>query len=189
MSPRSSRASALGLGVSLIGVVLVISGGDLGALLGGEGDRTGEILMIAAVLSWTAFTVFGRTLRTPPVAASATQALVASLLLLPFIAAGLPQLTLDGGGWLAVVYIALFPSIGSFLLWAMSVKRLGAGTAGVYLNLLPIFTAVLGVLLGVPLSAAQIAGGVLVMVGVTLTSRAGRAGSRAAPVGVAGPVR
>lgn len=49
-------------------------------------------------------------------------------------------------------------------------ERTTAANAGNYLNLIAVFTAVITVLLGQPITVAQVVGGVLVISGVLLTS-------------------
>jgi len=88
-----------------------------------------------------------------------------------------PQLggvSLDGAAVGGLVYIAIFPSVLSLVLWNVSVKKVGASIAGVYLNLLPIFTALLGLAVGVALGWPTVLGGLLVVLGVTITSVRGR---------------
>jgi drug/metabolite transporter (DMT)-like permease len=50
-------------------------------------------------------------------------------------------------------------------------KHVDASEAGVYTNLIPIVGVITGMMLGDPLSARAIIGGVVVLVGVWLTSR------------------
>jgi drug/metabolite transporter (DMT)-like permease len=57
------------------------------------------------------------------------------------------------------------------MLYSAALKHVDASEAGVYTNLIPIVGVVTGVLLGEPLSARAIVGGVVVLVGVWLTSR------------------
>ena len=69
----------------------------------------------------------------------------------------------------------VFPSLGAYLLWNLALKTTAPGTAGNYLNLIVVFTAVITVVLGTPLTIVQIAGGLLVIAGVLLTGTKGRA--------------
>ncbi|MFP5367240.1 MAG: EamA family transporter, partial [Actinomycetes bacterium] len=69
---------------------------------------------------------------------------------------------------------AVFPSLGSYLLWNLALKRTTAANAGNYLNLIAVFTAVITVVLGQPITAPQILGGALVISGVLLTSAGGK---------------
>lgn len=66
-------------------------------------------------------------------------------------------------------YVALFPSFGAFLLWNLALKSTTSAAAGNYLNLMVVFTAVITLLLGMPVTTPQILGGLLVISGVLLT--------------------
>jgi drug/metabolite transporter (DMT)-like permease len=46
---------------------------------------------------------------------------------------------------LAVLYIGLFPALGSTPCWNTAVTRVGAGAAGVFMTLIPIFATGLAV--------------------------------------------
>lgn len=159
----------LGIGISLVGVLIVISRGDPASLLRADVNQ-GHLWMLGAVIVWTAYTILGRRLTTAPVTASAVQASLTTLVLAPFAIPQLGGVSLDGAGLGGLLYIGLFPSVLSLVLWNVSVKNVGASTAGVYLNLLPIFTALLGLTVGVPLGWSTVTGGLLVVLGVTITS-------------------
>ena len=75
----------------------------------------------------------------------------------------------------SLAYIVVFPSLGAYLLWNLALKTTAPGTAGNYLNLIVVFTAVITVALGTPLTLVQIVGGVLVIAGVLLTGTKGQA--------------
>ncbi|MNW04182.1 EamA-like transporter family protein [compost metagenome] len=70
-----------------------------------------------------------------------------------------------------ILYIGLFPSVGSFIFWNASIREIGASRAGIYLNLITVFTAILSLLLGNPVTLVQVIGGLLVFAGVYLTGR------------------
>jgi drug/metabolite transporter (DMT)-like permease len=50
------------------------------------------------------------------------------------------------------------------------VKKVGANQAGIYLNLLTLFTVIIGSLTGEKLLLSQISGGLLIILGVILTT-------------------
>ena len=56
-----ARASVLGVAVSFAGAALVVSHGDLAALLGGEGGY-GEFLFVVAICGWAGYTILARPL-------------------------------------------------------------------------------------------------------------------------------
>jgi drug/metabolite transporter (DMT)-like permease len=72
----------------------------------------------------------------------------------------------------AIVFITLFSTIGGFALWTRGVELLGPNRAGVFLHLIPVYSALLtGVLLGEPLMGYHVLGFALILAGVWLASR------------------
>jgi len=62
----------------------------------------------------------------------------------------------------------LLPSVGSYLLWNLALRRVPPAEAGSYLNLITVFTVLISATTGYALGAAQVVGGVLVLGGVLL---------------------
>jgi drug/metabolite transporter (DMT)-like permease len=58
----------------------------------------------------------------------------------------------------------------SYLLWNRALTVIPAGSAGVFLNLITVFTAAITILAGHPYTAAQVIGGLIVIAGVILTN-------------------
>lgn len=167
---RMRPSSSIGLAVSLVGVLLVLTDGRLLQVFTAD-YNVGGLFMLGAVAVWTAYTVLGRTLTTPPVTSAAVQSMIAAVLLAPVALTVGGPVTLDTAGWWGVAYICLFPSVLSLMLWNISVKKIGADRAGIYLNLMPVFTALIALAMGTPITLVQLVGGALVIAGVWLTSR------------------
>jgi drug/metabolite transporter (DMT)-like permease len=168
-----------GVLIALVGVLLVLSNGNPGKLLQ-AGFGTGELFMIGAIAAWSAYTITGRLAPPlPPITTTAVQAATTVAVLTPFsLAAGGPALPSTQGALTSLVFIALFPSVLSYLLWNRALTVIPAGNAGVFLNLITVFTALVTILAGHPYSLAQIAGGVIVIAGILLTSARGLRGRR-----------
>jgi len=174
LGEKTTRLGWLGIGLGLLGVLLVLTRGELQRVLS-LSINTGELIMIGAILVWGCYTIIARKLDIPAIAATAMQVVMASLTLTPFALAldvRLPQTPAEG--W-SLAYIVVFPSLGAYLFWNLALKTTPPGTAGNYLNLIAVFTAIITVALGTPLTSAQIAGGVLVIAGVLLTGMKVRA--------------
>jgi drug/metabolite transporter (DMT)-like permease len=174
---RPRPLSWVGIALGLCGVLLVLSGGDLHRLLTFS-INTGELLIVAAITVWGLYTIIARRLDVPAITSTAVQVAMAAVILLPIAAAtgaGLPATAPER--W-SLAFIAVFPSLGSYLLWNLALKRTTAANAGNYLNLIAVFTAIITVVLGQPITVAQVLGGVLVISGVLLTSAGGKAPQR-----------
>ena len=180
---RLTPMAVAGVVMALAGVLIVISGGNVGRLAT-AGFGTGEVLMVGAVVVWTAYTVIGRQApKIPPITATAVQAAVAVALLAPvrFATGGL-AFPGTGSALASLLFIAIFPSVLSYVLWNRALTVLPAAGAGVFLNLITVFTAVLTILAGQVHTAAQFVGGAIVVGGVIVTNA--RAFRRKHPAGV-----
>ncbi|NQX10958.1 DMT family transporter [Microbacteriaceae bacterium VKM Ac-2855] len=168
---KLTRTAVLGILIALVGVLIVLSGGDVARLLS-TGFGTGDLLMIGAILVWTAYTIVGRKgPRLPPISSTAVQAGFAVIVMVPVVLlTGGLVLPSTGGGWGALGFIALFPSVLSYVLWNRALTVIPPARAGVFLNLITVFTAVFTVLAGHPFTLAQIIGGVVVIAGVALAN-------------------
>jgi drug/metabolite transporter (DMT)-like permease len=193
---RIRRTSSLGLVVSLLGVLLILTNGRLLEVFTTE-YNIGGLWMLGAVVVWTGYTILGRTLRTAPVTSAAVQSVIAAVVLVPIALLIGGPVSLDTAGWWGVLYIGIFPSVLSLMMWNIAVKKVGAGRAGIYLNLMPVFTALMAIGMGTPITLVQVLGGALVIAGVWLTSRPARPSlpGEAPPIGLdagaseVGPVR
>ena len=182
LGEKTTRLGWLGICLGLLGVLLVLTQGELARVVS-LAINTGELMMIGAIIVWGFYTIVARRLAVPPIAATAVQVVIATVTLAPFALAmnvRFPDTAAEG--W-SMAYIALFPSLGSYLLWNLALKTTPSGTAGNYLNLMVVFTAIITVLLGTPLTLVQILGGLLVIAGVLLTGIKGQARSAGRPTG------
>ncbi|WP_448005337.1 DMT family transporter [Agromyces bauzanensis] len=175
---RLNRVQVTGLVVAFVGVTVVLTGGDLGRLLE-QGFGVGDLLVIGSVLAWTVYSLISRRLVTPPITATAVQGAFAVVTMLPVIAVTGASLPSSGGGALGLAYIVVFPSMAGYALWNIGASRVGPARAGIFLNLLPVFTVVIALAFGATLEPPALIGGALVIAGVYLTlhqRRRGRGG-------------
>lgn len=171
LGQRLRPVAVCGIVLALLGVLWVLSNGHPAALFE-HGFGTGDLLMLAAIVSWTIYTMLSRrNTDIPPLASTATQCLITVILLAPFVIAnGGPQLPPEPSTLWVLLYMGLLPSVASFGLWNIALTKIPPARAGVFLNLLTVFTVLISVALGQPLTLAQGVGGVVVLLGVFLTN-------------------
>lgn len=170
---------ALGVLVTMSGVIVVAIGGDVSLLLA-LAFKYGDLLMLVAAAFYAGYAVYLR--EKPNVSglaffgALAISAFVASLPLVAYEAATDSLIWPTAKGWAIVAYVALFPSFLSQIFFIRGVELIGSGRAGVFINLVPVFAALLAVfLLGEALEPYHLAALVLVLGGIWVAER-GRAG-------------
>ncbi|WP_352231230.1 DMT family transporter [Peribacillus sp. SI8-4] len=132
----------------------------------------GDLLMLLAILVWTFYSIIGKKLKNIPIiSATAVSVFLALILIAPFaIGSGL-NFHLSGRAIEGLIYIGIFPSVCSFIFWNISLLHIKASQAGIYLNLIAVFTAILSLMTGKPITSAQVLGGLLVFIGVYLTTK------------------
>ena len=182
LGERILALGVAGIVISFAGVLVVVLTGQGGGELA---FSAGDLLMLGAIAVWTAYVILGRTVRTPPITATAIQAGLSILLLAPVLAVVLVVGGLSAPptaeGWLGLAWIIVFPSALAYLLWNIAVSTLGPSRTGVFLNLLPVFTALIALLFGEIITVGQVVGGLIVLAGVMLTTRPGATRAGPAP--------
>jgi drug/metabolite transporter (DMT)-like permease len=164
--------------VTLSGVALIASQGNL-ARLAALQINPGDGLMIVACLLYALYAIL---LRNRPAVSGmvffAALSVVAAISSVPVVASEIIQGTVQwptAKGWLIVAYIAIFPSFIAQIFFMRGVELIGPGRAGVFINLVPIFSSLLAVgLLGEPFHLYHAAALVLVLVGIALSERTRR---------------
>lgn len=175
--------AGLGICVGVVGTLLVVTDGQLGTLAEG-GIGKGEWLVLGSAASWAVYSVLGRRVlaRYSPLTVVFQATLWGTLMLLPFAvmdAPVLPRLLADGKALAMLAFVGCLNSALGFLWYYEAVNRLGALTAGAYINLVPVFGILLsGLLLGEATTPALLWGGGLVIVGLLMMERSGRADRR-----------
>ena len=179
LGQRLTARSIVGILIALVGVLVVLSKGSFATLVS-TGFGAGQLFMIGAIIVWTIYTMLGRFAPPlPPITSTAAQAVVSVLIAGPIsLFGGGPSIPTDGGVWGAVLFISIFPSVCSYLLWNKALTVIPAGQAGVFLNLITVFTAILTIILGQPSHPAQFIGGAIVIAGVVVTNWQAFAGRR-----------
>ncbi len=164
-----------GVIVTLIGVVTVASGGDP-TRLAMLTINPGDLLMVMACALYAGYAVGLR--RRPPGTALGLFAMMAGAALLTSLPLVLAELALGQfqwptfTGWIIVALVTLFPSFLAQIFFIQSVELIGPGRAGVFVNLVPVFAAIMAVgFLREPFELFHAAALVLVLGGIWLSER------------------
>ncbi|MFX4220861.1 MAG: DMT family transporter [Thalassobaculum sp.] len=138
----------LGVAITMVGVALVASKGDFQRLATLELNH-GDVLIVFACILYAGYTVALR--NRPPLSGMAMFAGLATAAFLTSIPiAGYEYLAGDfqaptAKGWAIVAFVVVFPSFLAQISFLLAVDQVGPGRAGVFVNLVPIFAAVLSV--------------------------------------------
>jgi drug/metabolite transporter (DMT)-like permease len=146
-----TRLQLAGTALTMIGVVTIIAKGDI-QILAQLAINQGDWLMLLACLFYSGYTIG---LRARPQMSNFTMmfflACAAWLLSLPLLLAESLTSGLlwpdDVQSWLVILYVALAPSFLSQIFYMRGVDLIGPARAGVFSNLVPIYSAALGILI------------------------------------------
>ena len=172
---RAGLVQLAGVLVTAVGVVVVATRGEPLAMLDVELNK-GDLAMLAACALYAFYTVGLRDRPDMPGTAFFTLlALIAAVTSLPLVAleaaiGGFKMPTANG--LLITAWVALFPSFLAQIFYLRGVDLVGPGRAGVFINLVPVFSSALAVaLLGEPFAPFHAAALVLVIGGIWLAQR------------------
>jgi drug/metabolite transporter (DMT)-like permease len=175
---RAGLVQQLGVFITALGVAVVATRGAPQSILEVEFNQ-GDLVMLAACVLYALYTVALRDRPDmPAVPFFALLALIAAITSLPLVAfevmAGTFRLP-TAQGLAVTVWIAVFPSFLSQIFYLRGVDLIGPGRAGVFINLVPVFAAVLAVgLISEPFAPYHGVALILVVGGIWLAQRRGR---------------
>lgn len=172
---RIGRLPAMGIAVSMLGVLIILSKGDLGVIASLDLNE-GDLWVLASMGVWSVYTALLR--KQPPIhwlSFAAIAFAVASMVNLPiFIGEHLlyRQIHLTWEAVAAIAYVATLPSLVAQVFYIRGVELIGGNRAGVFMHLIPMFGAILAIaFLGEVLHLFHLAGFAFILGGVWLASR------------------
>ncbi|NBR38650.1 MAG: DMT family transporter [Alphaproteobacteria bacterium] len=137
-----------GLIVAMGGAMVVISKGSLAVIISLTFNH-GDLIMLVGCCCYAGYTL-GLT-RRPPVDSIIMMGVLAIFALLASLPFTIAEVVMGGffftGGesWLVLLYVAIVPSFLSQVWFMIGVDKIGSSKAGMFTNLVPVFSALLGV--------------------------------------------
>ncbi len=171
---------AMGIAVSFVGVIAILTGGDL-SVLADLAFRQGDLWMLGGMVCWSLYTVVVklRPAGLDPYVFLSVLLAVAMVVLIPFYiwesATGFAYpATWEGAG--VAIYLGLFPTALALLFFNMAVDIVGPNRAGLCNHLVPVFATILAVLfLGERLALFHLVGIAFIAAGLYLATATGSA--------------
>jgi drug/metabolite transporter (DMT)-like permease len=173
---RLGWLGAAGIAVAAVGVLAVVSKGDLSAVAAGRFGTAGDFLILLSAPNWAVFSVLSRKgLRRHSSAGMmfwvmATGWLLTTVLFLlgpgPADVAGL-----SARGWIAVAFLGIACSGLAYVFWYDALREVPASQVGAFLYLEPLVAvAVAAALIDEAILPATVVGGLAILLGVWLVS-------------------
>ena len=180
---RGRSLQLLGVLITVLGVAIIATHGDLARLLKLE-VNLGDLLVILACFAYAIYSIALRwrppTHWTSFLAATCAGAIFASLAYQATLGNGTASLpsnlaAIDMQGWLIAAYTVIFPSVISQMLYVRGVELIGSNRASLFVNLIPLFGTVGSVIvLGEALQLFHIVAAILVAAGLVLAEYSAR---------------
>jgi len=174
LGERLRRLQRVGVTVSTLGVLLVVTQGRLADLTAEV--RLGDFLTLLALVGWTVYTVFGKRVLAghSPVLTTTAAYVCGTLVLVPLAIVTAPLTPPPRLGsalaWAVLLYHAL-PGAVAHLWWYAAVERVGPSRAAIFMNVTTVVgIGMAGVLVGEAVGRWQIGGAAMVLAGVALTT-------------------
>jgi len=177
---KLSWLQGLGILLASMGVILVITHGNLGSFFSGKLGSSGDLLILLSAPNWAVFTILSRRgLNTYPAALMMLYVMLSGWI----FSSGLflfdrgwqfiPHLALDG--WIAVAFLGIFCSGIAYVFWYDALKELPVAQVGTFLYVEPVITVlVAALLLHENIYQAALFGGLLILTGVWLVNRSSK---------------
>jgi drug/metabolite transporter (DMT)-like permease len=175
---RTTPGQIAGFALSFIGVVVTATNGEVHSLLH-LGMNFGDALMLLAIVAFGLYTAIVR--RKP---AMHWMSLMTALCIgavvsgIPFVAAEAASgemILPDGQGWMVILYAVIFPSLVGQAFYVRAVEMIGSNRAGIFILFLPVWGALLSVIiLGETFHVYHAVALVMVVAGVLLAEVSGR---------------
>jgi len=148
-APTAKQNSGFILGI--IGVLFLLGQGSIDVLMAMR-FKAGDQLMLIAVALWAIYTVYST--KKPKGLSALTflyvTTLLGALMTIPAAMwewhAGQFMFVVNSTSYKAIIYVGIFPSVVSYLLFNYGVAVLGAKSASLCSYLLPVFTAIIAIL-------------------------------------------
>ena len=166
-----------GIVVAALGVLVVVSRGDLTAIAAGRFGSLGDFLVLLSAANWAVFSVLSRKgLQRHSSAGMIFWVMLTGWLLttLLFLLGPGPAdvAHLSTRGWSAVAFLGIACSGLAYVCWYDALSALTASQAGSFLYLEPLVTVIVAaILLGEPILPVTLVGGFAILLGVWMVSR------------------
>ena len=139
-----------GVILSLTGVIFIVTKADIEILITLKFNK-GDLTMIVAMFSWATYSALLKKKKYELTQISLLQIVItfglAFLIPIYFIEINMGHLIkLEKPFFLTLAYVVLFPGLASFFFWIKGIALIGANRAGVFLHLMPIFGAVMAMI-------------------------------------------
>ena len=173
---KTNKFQILGLILSVFGILSIITKLDLNVLLTLNFNK-GDLIMIGGVITWGLYSAFLKNKKFTLPLLTLVHVLCTFGLIFIFpqflyeYSQGL-RVSYNSNLYYTLIYLALFPSIGSYYCWAGAVSIIGANRAGIFLSLIPFFSTIMAIIFfNEQFKFFHLIGSILIILGLFLSNK------------------
>ncbi|WP_435163413.1 DMT family transporter [Candidatus Pelagibacter bacterium nBUS_25] len=173
---KTNKFQILGLILSVFGILSIITKLDLNVLLTLNFNK-GDLIMIGGVITWGLYSAFLKNKKFTLPLLTLVHVLCTFGLIFIFpqflyeYSQGL-RVSFNSNLYYTLIYLALFPSIGSYYCWAGAVSIIGANRAGIFLSLIPFFSTIMAIIFfSEQFKFFHLIGSILIILGLFLSNK------------------
>ena len=166
----------IGVIFSLTGVIFIVTKADLEIIKNLDFNK-GDLSMVVAMFSWAVYSALLKRKKYEISQVTLLQVVIITglIFLTPiyFIEMYMGNVIVLGIPFvLTLTYVVFFPGLASFFFWIKGISIIGANRAGVFLHLMPIFGAIMAMLIfNERFMFYHIFGAIFIIAGITLSNR------------------
>jgi len=173
---ETNKYQIFGLVISVLGILSIITKLNLEILLSLNFNK-GDLIMIGGVITWGLYSSFLKKKKFTLPLLTLVHILCTFGLIFIF-----PQfmyeflqgqkIDFDIDLFYILIFLALFPSIGSYYCWAGAVSIIGANRAGIFLSLIPLFSTIMAIFFyNEQFEFFHLIGAILIILGLFLSNK------------------
>ena len=173
---KTNKFQILGLIISVCGILAIITKLKLDILLSLDFNK-GDLIMIGGVITWGVYsTLLKKKKFTLPlltlVHVICTFGLISVFPQFLYEYSNAQLIKFDINLIYTLIFLAIFPSIGSYYCWAGAVSIIGANRAGIFLSLIPLFSTIMAIFYyNEQFQFFHLIGAILIVVGLFLANK------------------
>ena len=173
---KTNKFQILGLIISVCGILVIITKLKIDILLSLNFNK-GDLIMIGGVITWGVYsTLLKKKKFTLPlltlVHVVCTFGLISVFPQFIYEVSNGQIINLDTNLVYTLIFLALFPSIGSYYCWAGAVSIIGANRAGISLSLIPLFSSIMAIFFyNEQFQFFHLIGSILIILGLFLSNK------------------
>ena len=173
---KTNKYQILGLIISVLGILSIITKLNLEIILSLNFNK-GDLIMIGGVITWGLYSSFlkKKKFTLPLLTLVHILCTLGLIFILPQFLYEFSQgqrIDLNLNLLYILIFLALFPSIGSYYCWAGAVSIIGANRAGIFLSLIPLFSTIMAIFFyNEQFQFFHLIGAILIILGLFLSNK------------------